>query len=96
MPDSCCAIGCINCRGVKPGLCFTGSHPKWRKTVSLSIRLEFAKSNIYCLIAHYNYDYFKMKITLPLLSWGLPVLPDWAGNLAQSGGNNGRGVTKRF
>ena len=22
MPDSCCAIGCTNSRGVKPGLCF--------------------------------------------------------------------------
>ena len=26
-------------------------------------------SNIYCLIAHYNYGYFKINITLPLPSW---------------------------
>jgi hypothetical protein len=89
MPDSCCAIGCSQLTAeYEAGVMFL-PHPKRRKTVLLSIRLEFAISNIYCLITHYNYDYFKIKITLPLPSWGLSVLPDWAENQAQSGNNSG-------
>ena len=94
MPDSCCAIGCSQLTAeYEAGVMFL-PHPKRRKTVLLSIRLDFAISNIYCLITHYNYNYYKMKITLPLPSWGSPVLPDWAKNLAQSG-STGEGVTKR-
>ena len=37
-------------------------------------------------MTHYNYDYFKRTITLPLPSWGWPLLQDWAGNLATTGG----------
>ena len=71
MPDSCCAIGCSQLTAeYEAGVMFL-PHPKRRKTVLLSIRLEFATSNLYCLIAHYNYDYFKMENNPPSAVMGI-------------------------